>query len=318
MRSQELRAVKTVPVDAEEELRHLKEEYNEARRAVAQREESLSTAMLKIETLESRMRDATAKANRITDLELQIEKSGGNVASLKEDIEKQDRELKMLEADRDKWKKIAGDSRAFSEAAAGTKAGKEMAVATAREMDTLKEEIISLQSAVRYLREDNRRARLTEQSGHDWLSEPVKRPTPVQEQRRKLVVAEGRDVLGELVRMATEAKVYDLGELPADKLAWKSARSTPQYHAARQMEDLAAWQSWRDSVARKGQVLSGQQQQQHRGKDGVSVRKARNAAAARLHIRLPDSQGKVAYGGHEVRIMGSREWDGLQGRLAAI
>ncbi|KAG8160559.1 hypothetical protein KVR01_010095 [Diaporthe batatas] len=318
MRSQELRAVKTVPVDAEEELRHLKEEYNEARRAVAQREESLSTAMLKIETLESRMRDATAKANRITDLELQIEKSGGNVASLKEDIEKQDRELKMLEADRDKWKKIAGDSRAFSEAAAGTKAGKEMAVATAREMDTLKEEITSLQSAVRYLREDNRRARLTEQSGHDWLSQPVKRPTPVQEQRRKLVVAEGRDVLGELVRMATEAKVYDLSSLPADKLAWKSAKSTPQYHAARQMEDLAAWQSWRDSVAHKGQVLSGQQQQQHRGKDGQSVRKARNAAAARLHIRLPDGQGKMASGGHDVRIVGSREWDGLQGRLAAI
>lgn len=323
LRSQELRAVKTIPVDAEEELRHLKEEYSEARRAIAQREESLSTAMLKIETLESRMRDATAKANRITDLELQIEKSGGNVASLKEDIEKQDRELKTLEADRDKWKKIAGDSRAFSEAAAGTKAGKEMAVATAREMDTLKEEITSLQSAVRYLREDNRRARLTEQSRHDWLSEPVKRPAPVHEQRRKLVVAEGRDVLGELVRMATEAKVYDLGSLPADKLAWKSAKSTPQYHAARQMEDLAAWQSWRDSVARKSQVLSGQQQhsQKRRDKDGVSVRKARNAAAARLHIRLPDGQGKIAPGGggaHDVRIVGSREWDGLQSRLAAI
>ncbi|KUI55283.1 hypothetical protein VP1G_02625 [Cytospora mali] len=219
LRSQDLKAVKTIPVDAEEELRHLKEEYNEARRAIAQREENLSTAMLKIDTLESRMRDATAKANLITDLELQIEQAKGDAASLKEDIEKQDRELKTLEADRDKWKKIAGDSRAFSEAAAGTKAGKEMAVATAREMDTLKEEIASLQSAVRYLREDNRRARLTEQANYDWLSEPLKKPAPVQEQRRALVVAEGKDVLGELVKMATAAAVFDLGSLPKDKLA---------------------------------------------------------------------------------------------------
>lgn len=317
LRSQELKAIKTIPVDAEEELRHLKEEYSEARRAIAQREESLSTAMLKIETLESRMRDATAKANRITDLELQIEKTEQIVLSLKEDIEKQDRELKTLEADRDKWKKIAGDSRAFSEAAAGTKAGKEMAVATAKEMDTLKEEIVALQSAVRYLREDNRRARLTEQGGFDWLAEPLRKPMPVAEQRRQLVVAESRDVLGELLKLATSAQVYDLGSMPEDKLAWKSARSTPQYHAARQMEDLAAWSGWRDSVVRKGQTLLGQQQQQ-RGADATNVRRARNAAAARLHVRLPDLQGKMIPGSvaGDVHIVGSREWEGLQGRLA--
>lgn len=315
LRSQELKAVKVVPVDAEEEFRRLKEEWSEARRAVAQREEALSTAMLKIETLESRMRDATAKANRIADLELQIENSKEVVAALKEDIEKQDRELKTLEADRDKWKKIAGDSRAFSEAAAGTKAGKEMAVATAKEMETLQGEVVALQSAVRYLREDNRRARLTEQGGYDWLAEPLNKPTPVAEQRRQLVVTEGRDVLGELLKMATSTKVYDLGSMPQDKLAWKSAKSTPQYHAAKQMEDLAAWQGWRDSVARKGQTLMGQN---HRGADAVNVRRARNAAAARLHIRLPDLNGKMVpgSGAGDVHIVGSREWEGLQGRLA--
>lgn len=323
LRSQELKAIKTIPVDAEEDLRHLKEEYSEARRAIAQREESLSTAMLKIETLESRMRDATAKANRITDLELQIEKSKQDALSLKEDIEKQDRELKTLEAEKDKWKKIAGDSRAFSEAAAGTKAGKEMAVATAKEMDTLKEEITALQSAVRYLREDNRRARLTEQGGYDWLAEPLQKPTPAAEQRKQLVVAEGRDVLGELLRMATSdgAKLYDLGSMPKDKLAWKSARSTPQYHAARQMEDLATWTAWRDSVTRKGRTLLSQvaQQQQQQDTTTGARRKARNVAAARLHVRLPDHRtGKMVPGSGEgdVQIVGSREWEGLQGRLA--
>ncbi|TPX10545.1 uncharacterized protein E0L32_008431, partial [Thyridium curvatum] len=205
LRSQELKALKTIPVDAEEELRHLKEEYNEARRAIALRDETLGTAQLKIETLESRMRDANAKVSRIADLEAFIEREKASVAGLKEDIEKQDRELKSLEADRDKWKKIAGDSRILAGSsdggpggAAGSKAGQERAVATAREMDALGDEIAGLQAAVRYLREDNRRARVAEQRHYDWLAEPLRRPAPLAEQRRRLVAAEGKDALAEL------------------------------------------------------------------------------------------------------------------------
>ncbi|KAJ9133586.1 Dynactin subunit 1 [Pleurostoma richardsiae] len=319
LRSQELKAKKTIPVDAEEELRHLKEEYNEARRAIAQRDQDLSVAALKIGTLESRMRDAHAKADRIAELEAQIEQSRQAVAGLKEDVEKQDRELKALEADRDKWKKIAGDSRVYSETASGSKAGAERAVATAREMDALRAEIASLQAAVRYLREDNRRARLTEQRGYDWLAEPLRRAPSVAEQRRALVAAEGKDALGELVRMAASAKVYDLGSLPADKLAWKPARSTPQYHAARQAEDFAAWRSWHDSVLKKSEVLLGQQTTAQQKERTKKERATRAAAAARLQIRLPDADGKVIPGtGRGVQIVGSREWEGLQGRLAAV
>ncbi|TDZ23156.1 Dynactin, 150 kDa isoform [Colletotrichum orbiculare MAFF 240422] len=320
LRSQDLKATKTIPVDAEEEMRRLREEHNEARRAVAQREETLSTANLKIETLESRMKDANAKASRIEDLEAQIEAAKQRAAGLKEDIDKQDRELKTLETDRDKWKKIAGDSKAFADGAgaAGAKAGQERAVATAREMDALKSEIAGLQAAVRYLREDNRRARTTEQHGYDWLAEPLVKPRSVPERRRALVAAEGRDALGELVKLATSARVFDLGTLPADKLAWRPARSTPQYHAAKQREDLAAWKSWRDSVLKKSDVVvmggaAGRADKRH----------VLRSAAARLQIRLPnagaDADGKPATGGgRDVQIVGSREWEGLQGRLAAV
>ncbi|WYZ37369.1 hypothetical protein EsH8_II_000875 [Colletotrichum jinshuiense] len=315
LRSQELKAIKTIPVDAEEDLRRLKEEHNEARRAIAQRDENLSTANLKIETLESRMKDANAKASRIEDLEAQIEAAKQKAASLMEDIDKQDRELKTLETDRDKWKKIAGDSKAFADGAgaAGAKAGQERAVATAREMDALKSDIASLQAAVRYLREDNRRARTTEQHNYDWLAEPLTKPPSVVEQRRALVVAEGKDVLSELVKFTTSAKVYDLAALPEDKLAWKPARSTPQYHAAKQREDLAAWKSWRDSVLKKSEVVLGR-------KDAAAdKRQTMKKVAARLQIRLPDEDGKmVPGGGRDVQIVGSREWEGMQGRLAAV
>lgn len=324
LRSQELKALKTVPIDAEEEMRRLKEAINDARRAIAVREESLSTAQVRIETLESRMRDANAKASRIVDLEAQITQAKQEAAGLRDDIQKQDRELKALEQDRDKWKKIASDSRVMADAGTegqGTKASRERAVATAREMNALRDEITSLQLAVRYLREDNRRARLTDQPSYDWLAEPLTKATPPQQQRREAVVAEGRVVLGELVKMATNAKVYDLGKLPEDKLAWKPAKSTPQYHVARQMEDFAAWKGWQNEVLKKGQVVMGRPhvESAEGGEGGRSKMRRHAAAAARLRITLPRLDGKVVPGiEREVQIVGSREWEGLQGRMAVV
>ncbi|KAK1761062.1 dynactin subunit 1 [Echria macrotheca] len=319
LRSQELKALKTVPVDAEEEMRRLKEAIHDARRAIAVREESLSTAQVRIETLESRMRDANAKASRIADLETQIGLAKQEAAGLRDDIQKQDRELKDLEADRDKWKKIAGDARLLvgggEGGEGGTKASQERAVATAREMDALKDEITSLQSAVRYLREDNRRARMTEQPNYDWLAAPLTKPPPASEQRKAMVVAEGKAVLGELVRLATSAKVYDLASLPQDKLAWKPAKSTPQYHTAKQLEDYASWKGWQQAVLKKGHVLMGRPAIS--GISNESEREKRKRNAARLHIRLP-GQEKGGMGTREVQIVGSREWEGLQGRMMAV
>ena len=328
LRSRELKALKTIPLDAEEELRRLKDALNDARRAIAIREESLSTSQIKIETLESRMRDAHAKTTRIADLEAQLAAKKQELASLTEHMTGQDRELKALEGDRDKWRKIASDSRVVADdggagGKTGSKARQERAVATAREMDALKDEIAGLQAAVRYLREDSRRARLTEQPDHDWLAEPLTRPAPpVAEQRRGLVASEAKVVLGELVRLAGDAKLYSLDALPADKLAWRPARSTPQYHAARQEEDFLAWKSWHDAVVKKSRVLTTGKSgaggsASARGVEGRTSR--RREAAARLQVRLPGLDGKVVPGlGREVQIVGSGEWESLQGRLAAV
>ncbi|KAL2131466.1 hypothetical protein VTI74DRAFT_4977 [Chaetomium olivicolor] len=315
LRSQELKALKNVPVDTEAEVRRLKDDIANARRTIAMRDEDLSTAQVKIETLESRMRDAHAKASRISELEAQIDAAKEQVATLSDNIAKQDRELKALETDRDKWKQVASSSRVVTtggpDAEEGTKANRERAVATAREMDALKSEIESLQAAVRYLREDNRRARMVEQHSYDWLAEPLtKKPSPAK-QRRAIVVAESKAVLGELVNLASRAKLYDLGSLPDDRVAWKPARSTPQFHVARQMEDWAAWKGWQESVVKKGRELVGR---------GVAAgERARGGLkrpmAARLQIRLPEVEGKKVPG-RRVQIVGSREWEGLQGRFA--
>jgi dynactin 1 len=261
LRSQELKVLKTIPIEVEDEARRLKDDLANARRTLAMREEDLSTAQLKIETLESRMRDAKAKASRISELESQIETAKEQAATLSESIKKQDRELKSLELERDKWKQVASSSRVVAggsaEGEAGTKANQERAVATAREIDNLRTAIDALQSTVRYLREENRRARMNEQPSYDWLTEPLTKNVPPTEQRKAMVATESRAVLGELVNLASGATVFDMASLPADKVAWKPAKSTPQYHAAKQMEDFGAWKGWQDAAMKKGKTVKG-------------------------------------------------------------
>lgn len=336
VRGQEIKASKTVPVDAEEELRRLREDHAEARRVITRRDNDLGTAQLKIETLESKMRDAQNKASVIAELERSMATEQVFTKQLKEDIEKQDRELKSLEADRDRWKKIASDASLLAgggvdgggedgEGADGqlgvgggsgnqaaARHSKERAVATAREMEALKAEIASLQAVVRYLREDSRRARLTEQSSHAWLAEPLlqksKRRQQQQQQqqpqqptaatRAQAVAVEARDVLSELVKMASAARVYDLSkQLPADRLAWRPAHTSPRFHAAKLAEDYAAWKGWEASVVRKARdVSSGAAVTAGAGGAGADfvsskrlARKQHAATARRQQIRLPGS-----------------------------
>jgi len=141
------------------------------------------------------MRDATKKNERITELEKKIEDAQKLEAELKESIESQNKEITTAEAEREKWKKIAEDTKALGVVAPGSKAGQERAVATAREMEALKTEIANLQAAVRYLREDNRRARLGDSQGLEWLEAPLTNPIPRRSNGKALFFTEGQDVL---------------------------------------------------------------------------------------------------------------------------
>lgn len=215
-----------------------------------------------------------------------------------------------MEADREKWKKIAGDNKAIGEVAPGSKAGQERAVATAREMDALKSEISSLQAAVRYLREDNRRMRFTEPQSNDWLHTPLIAPKTRIEQRQDLVLAEGQDVLNELLNLTTSAKIYDLSTMPNNRLTWRPAKSTPQYHVAKQREDYEAWSSWREAVTKKGQALI------PRDEARIAERRKRTVAAT-VELRLPELYGKEVRGG-EVEIVEPGEFENFRTQLGFV
>ena len=82
-----------------------------------------------------------------------------------------------------------------------------------------------------------------------------------------------------------------------------------------------AWKSWHDAVVKKSQVLTGKTGSGAPSiarPDGARCRKRGAAAVARLRVRLPGLDGKVVPGLGEVQIVGSREWENLQGRVAVV
>lgn len=312
LRSQELKSSKTVPIDAEEEMRRLKDDNHERARLIAMRDQTLGEASVKIELLESRMKDATKRNERINELERKLEDAKKREAELAESIESQNKELTTLDADRERWKKVAEDAKALGVAQPGSKAGQERAVATAREMEALKTEIDSLQAAVRFLREDNRRARLSESPNLDFLEAPLVPPKTKEEQRKDLVVAEGQDVLNELLNLTSTAKVYDLSKMPENRLAWRPAKTTPQYHVAKQREDYEGWSSWKDSVVKKARVL------EERDVNRSSEKKTKGNMAAKVQLRIPDLERKGIRFGGEVEIVDPDDFENFRGGLGFV
>jgi dynactin 1 len=310
LRSQELKSSRTVPVDAEEEMRRLKDDNHERARVIAMRDQTLEEATFKIELLESRMRDAAKKNERISELEKKIEEAKKREAELSETIDSRDKELNAMESERDKWKKSSDESKAMGVVIPGSKAGHERAVATAREMDALKSEILGLQTAVRYLREDNRLARLVEPQNRGWLMEPLIKPKSKELLRRELVVKEGEDVLNELLNLAKGAKIYDLSQMPKDRLSWRPVKSTPGFHVAKQKEDLETWKGWESSVVGKLGALKPRD-----GNRGFERKKREPIAKAEL--MLPGKQGKVI-GNGQVEIVQPGDFEEFRGRLGFV
>ncbi|KAG9240873.1 dynein associated protein-domain-containing protein [Calycina marina] len=310
VRSDELKSFKAVPVDAEDELRRLKEENHERATMIAMRDQTIDESTVKIELLESRMRDATKKNERIHELERKIEEAQKQEATLKAIIDKHYAEITRMEADGEKLKRFADEARIVGIIAPGSNAGHERAVATAREMEILKSEIESLQAAVRYLREDNRRARLTDHRSLAWLAAPLVQPKTKEQERKESLAAEANKVLNELLVLIKTTMLYDLSTLPKDRLAWRPAKNSPQYYVAKQREDFEAWCSWRLEVERKGKMLA-------EGEASKAAGMVKRSGAAQVSLHLPSWQKTGSMGG-EIEIVGHESFNNLKRQLGFV
>lgn len=282
LRANAIQSSTVTHASTEVELQRLKHDVAERATQLRLRDQSLEEQAVKIELLESRTQDANAKANRILELQRSVEAGKSRERELADAIDKHMREAETAIAERDRWKRLA-DERRLSPPEGEEPAGPTMprskkgekTVASAREMQALRVEIEGLQGAIRFLREDNRKARLAhpDHESMSWLRKPLMaRPNNDPERRRRLDLSrEGTGLLSTLLELTLSSPAVDLTRLPADnRLAWRPAKEKSAWICARQREKWEAWQAQsRTFRARGAEELrkAAQRKQKHQNAD---------------------------------------------------
>lgn len=254
-RSQALQSSSNISATAEAELKRLKDDIQERAMLLRQRDQSIEEQTVKIELLESRTKDAQAKAHRITELQKLLEAGKARERELTEAIESKFREISQLASERDHWQRTAHERKPSTDGAED-KDRRETAVASSREMEALKQEIAGLKGAVRLLREDNVRIRLAgpNEAHMAWLATPLGHKPSEKEQRVEQLRQEGMEVCAALLDAAIHCERVDLGALPGNKLAWRPAKTKSRWMLARQKERWAGWHAMRDGFLSKSSL----------------------------------------------------------------
>ena len=250
LRSKELAASKIVSVDAEEEIRRLKDEVHARATALKLRDQEIEEKGVKIELLEARTRDASKKATRIKELESRIEELRGRERALVEESEKRGKEIRALEDERERWAAQAAIQAKIGQngGSGGEKrdAGADK-VATKRELEILGEEIRVLESANRFVRRSHRKDLIKATLSVDsWLRVPVKPGSNLQVSRTQTRAKAGRKALEELVNLPARTQYVDLTPYPPkERLKWRPLVQTPLYQLKEQeVRRAEAWISW--------------------------------------------------------------------------
>ena len=270
-RADELKSNKTISPDADEEIRRLKNEVHEVSTALGVKDNTLEERGIKIELLESRMKEASKKASMVKDLETKIEEIQNTSLELEKTVERQKAELQASEAERDEFKarlermKRASGTVGVTTTSDGLVIDNEASLAAMHENETLRAEVASLQSAVRFLREENRRANRmdpysVQQSTdmHAWLDAPLTRATPTKEQEKlQRTALESRDVFTHLLKLTKDSQVSDLKStmIPAsdedsapNRTGWRPSKSRLRYQVLQQRENFEHWSEWRNDI----------------------------------------------------------------------
>ncbi|KAJ6126946.1 hypothetical protein N7523_002558 [Penicillium sp. IBT 18751x] len=271
-RSEELKSNKTISPDADEEIRRLKNEVHEVSTALGVKDNTLEEQSIKIELLESRMREASKKASMVKDLETKIEEYQASSIELEKTVEQQKQELQTAEAERDELKSRIERMKRMSGTAGVTTSGdgividNEASLAAMQENESLRAEVESLQAAVRFLREEHRRSNLLDPYSvqrstemHAWLDAPLTRPTPTAEQEKvQRTALESRDVLAHLLKLTKDSRVCDLKSTMAppasgddaitNRTTWRPSKSRLRYQVLQQRENFEHWAEWRDDI----------------------------------------------------------------------
>ncbi|KKA18660.1 hypothetical protein T310_7380 [Rasamsonia emersonii CBS 393.64] len=335
LRAEELKSNKTISPDADEEIRRLKNELSEASTALGVKDKTLEEQSMKVELLEARMRDANKKAALAKEFESKFQQMQEKETQLQESVEKLTKDLRAMEAERDDYKSRFERAKRASGTASAANGGvvvdSEATLAAMRENEALRAEVSSLQAAVRFLREENRRANMLDPYSvqrsvnmYSWLDAPLTQGKPsALEEARYNRAAESRDVFAHLLKLTKETPVADLqSTLPQDgtnRLVWRPTKSTFKYQVLQQRERFERWAEWRDDVAsreredermmaaKRQRALREQEERRQAQQSSTSASHRRNT-----HAKTPSvSLGGYGMMGRAWRILGmQQEMDG--------
>jgi dynactin 1 len=174
LRSKEMQNRKAISAVAEEEIKNLKRDLQDRATKLKLHQQQLEESQMKIELLNQRNKDANKKLDQISDLETQLKSSKEHAKSLEQTVNTQAATTQKLEEERDRWMRRAAELKPTQKSGNANGHGAEM-VGTSAQMEALKIEIATLQSANRALRSQFRRLETKDDANpHSWLSLPLR------------------------------------------------------------------------------------------------------------------------------------------------
>lgn len=273
VRARELQAANHIPEDVEQQISKLRDNLHERNTQISLLDQELEESAVKIEYLEARMRDTTAKASRITELEIALEDAQKRGEELSASLEDKKQELQAIIKEHTKWRQIAESRRTGSQAAHNDK-GHGTGEQTALTADALKRfntELNSLQGAVRQLRTDNNRLRVrVVKEPASWLQQsPAKSVARPQNpsilnkiechttyNRHKLAQVESHGTVNELLFLTRDGGTYDMKGYP-HQLTWKPSKTSPDWWTLKRTQQFGTWDVWNDDAVEKCRSLDG-------------------------------------------------------------
>lgn len=291
-RAEELKSNKTISPDADEEIRRLKSEIQEASTALGVKDKTIEEQAIKVELIESRMREASKKAAMVKELEAKIEEMQTHEADLASNVEQQRQDLQAMETEREELKsrmekvKRASGTTGVATTADGVVVDSGVSLATMQENEALRAEVKSLQAAVRFLRDENRRANMLDPYSiqraadlHSWLDVPLTQSGySAQHEKIQTTASESKDAFSHLLKLTKDSRVCDLQSTmsttsskdnTSNRGTWRPSKTKLRYQVLQQRENYERWAEWRDDIV-----------SHEREQDRLAIAKKERATAA--------------------------------------
>ena len=254
-----LQAENAASAQHEQDAIRLRAEIQEKNTSLVLKDKALDEMMVNMEVLEKRMSDSGGRRERVRELEGEIELAQSKSRDLALKVERLERDLKMLEAERESWRKQASENgpRADTDTVpqSATREKEVTPTRASEEIERLQSEVSILQSTVRHLRLSAHQATIF--SAHSFLSTPLvpkAQPSPT-----TLRSQEVHDVLHTMLQLVThpQSQVIALRSyLKEERLRWRPMRDSPGWQVSGQKEQWASWKEWRDDMGKQMSWLS--------------------------------------------------------------